>query len=62
MEDFGGLGDGEVSALFTALCFVYAVDFDACGTAEGDDWTARTESNCSGWVVYCADVVEEVTG
>lgn len=62
MKDLGGLREGEVFALFIALCFVYAVDFNARGAAEGDDWPARTESNCSWWVVHCADIVEEVAG
>lgn len=62
MKDFGGLREGEVFALLVAFCFVHAVDFDACGAAEGDNRPTRTESNSSWWVVHCADIVEEVAG
>jgi hypothetical protein len=42
MKDFGGLGEGEVFALFIAFCLVHAVDFDARGAAEGDYRPAGT--------------------
>ena len=62
MKDFGGLGEGEVSALFVVFCLVHAMNFDARGAAEGDNRPPWIESNCPGWIVDCADVVEEVAG